>query len=275
MSEASWTCPNDMRLQHSGNELASEFNQKKPLPARNPPAHPKTRSALVQTIKPEWAKTPCIVAAPGPSLSQEQADLVRATGWPVLVCQDAHRLLPWADKLYGCDTRWWKHYEGVPDFAGEKWSTHHHGVANNKAEDQELYGLHLVNGDRQQFAGFSLDPSVIHYGDNSGFQSINLAVLLGSPYIVLIGFDMSHKNGHHFFGKHGGSLHNQEKFERWIPEFDAAAKNLPADRTIINATPGSAIHCWKHMPLEQAIENYMLHRNGAEPDAGGCRHSPR
>jgi len=264
MAQESSTCQSDTHWQHSGNESESESN---PNPSSPTPKaeHQRTKSAKLQTIKSEWAKSPSVVAAPGPSLNEEQADLVRATGWPVLVCQDAWRLLPWADKLYGCDCRWWNHYDGVPEFDGEKWSTHHPGVANNKQAEQERYGLHLVKGRRAQYEGFSLDPEVIHYGDNSGFQAINLALLLGSPYIVLIGFDLSSKNGHHFFGKHEGSLHNQEKFERWVPEFDKAAEMLPPEITIINATPGTAMHSFPEMSLVQAIENHRMHSNGSEP----------
>lgn len=263
MDQASWTCPSDTRSQRSDNESQCESNPGSPTPKKAPQ---KTKSASLQPIRPQWARKPSVVAAPGPSLNQQQADIVRASGWPVIVCQDAWRLLPWADKMYGCDSRWWSAYEGVPGFAGEKWSAHHPGVANNKTETQERYGINLVKGRRAQYDGFSYDPEVIHYGDNSGFQTLNLAVLLGSPYIVLIGFDMSHKNGHHFFGKHDHGLHNQEKFERWVPEFDKAAELLRPETTIINATPGSAIHSFPEMSLEQAIENYRVHCNGTEPD---------
>ncbi len=263
MDQASWTCPNDTPSQRSDSATQCES---KPPKKESPKVPPKTRSARVQTIRREWAKSPSVVAAPGPSLNQQQADIVQATGWPVLVCQDAWRLLPWAEKMYGCDSRWWNHYEGIPDFPGEKWSTHHPGVANNKEDEQERYGLHLVKGRRAQYDGFSLDPEVIHYGDNSGFQALNLALLLGSTYIVLIGFDMSHKNGHHFFGKHEGNLHNQEKFERWIPEFDKAAEHLPPETTIINATPGTAMHSFPEMSLEEAIDNYRVPCDRPEPD---------
>ena len=161
--------------------------------------------------------------------------------------------------MYACDARWWKTYAGVPDFSGEKWSTHHKGVSNNKAEAQELWGVNLVRGKRDQYAGFSFDSDVINYGDNSGFQAINLALLLGSTYIVLIGFDMSAKQGTHFFGDYKNGLTNNDEYERWIPEFDAAANNLPPYTKIINATPGTALHSFPEMTLERAIENYRLH----------------
>ena len=101
--------------------------------------------------------------------------------------------MPWADVLYGCNERWWDAHKGT-DFAGEKWSTHDTtGTANNKLKAAEKYGLQLVMG--APGAGFSTDPGLIHYGDNSGFQSVNLAILLASPYIVLVGFDMQHVGG--------------------------------------------------------------------------------
>ena len=201
------------------------------------------------------------MAAPGPSLTPEVAKRVKATNWPVLVCQDAWRLMPWADKLYGCDERWWVAYDGIPEFAGEKWSTHHKGVANDKSRIADRFGLKLVKGCRNQYGGFSFDPEVIFYGDNSGFQALNLAVLLGSPYIVLVGYNLSSKNGYHFFGEHKAGLHNQQHFERWVPEFDHAAKKLPEGIQIINATPDSALTSFPQMSLEDAIENYRLHSN--------------
>lgn len=214
-------------------------------------------------IRPEWSGKPSVVAAPGPSLTHEIAETVRATGWPVLVCQDAWRLFPWADKLYGCDSKWWNHYNGVPDFTGEKWTTRDSDSAhhNYKAEEIEKYGLQWVLGAPNQ--GFSLDPSLIHFGDNSGFQSINLAILLGSPYIVLVGFDMSDRGVGHFFGQHPQGLYQQDNYEQWVPKFERAAKELPADVTIVNATPGSAMRCFKMMELESAIAHHRLFSNGA------------
>lgn len=168
--------------------------------------------------------------------------------------------MPWADKLYGCDTRWWNYHKGVPDFPGEKWSTHQKdAAANDKAQVAEDYGVNLVRGERAQFAGFSTDPGCIFYGDNSGFQAINLAVLLGSPYIVLVGYDMSAKGKGHFFGKHPDGLHNQDNYERWVPEFDAAAAKLDGVK-IINATPDSALTSFETAQLEDAIAGWGAHK---------------
>ena len=223
--------------------------------------------AKLQKINPEWQGSPCVVAAPGPSLDQETALKVKASGWPVLVCQDAWRLMPWADKLYGCDARWWDCYEGVPEFAGEKWSTHgKEPTTNDKAEQAAKYGLKLVRGVSANDKGFSMNPAVIHYGDNSGYQSINLAVLLGSPYIVLVGFDMLHKGKGHFFGAHPSPLHNKTDYEVWVPRFRKAAEELPRDIVIVNATPNSALDCWPNVSLETALANGRLYRDRTKPD---------
>ena len=235
----------------------------------------------LQKIKPEWAGNPCVVAAPGPSLTIEIAEQVRSTGWPVLVCQDAWRLMPWADKLYGCDDRWWEVHKGVPDFHGEKWSSCGDAInGNDKRAIADKYDLLLVKGVRDHpdgqeahSSGFSLDPGLIHYGDNSGYQTINLAILLGAAYIVLVGYDMSKPNGKaHFFGDHPEGLIRQANYERWVPIFEKAAQKLPEGVIIINATENSAIRCFPIMSFGSAVEEYnRLHRDRTEPDARANR----
>lgn len=168
-----------------------------------------------------------------------------------MVVQDAYRLMPWADVLYGCDARWWNAHKGT-DFAGEKWSTHSKaGHADDKLETSEKYGLRLVAG--TQAAGFSTDPGLIHYNDNSGFQAVNLAILMASPYIVLVGFDMRHIEGKsHFFGDHPSDLFQRNEYESFVKKFDKAP--APDGTTIINATPGSALKCYQIMGLHDAID---------------------
>ena len=171
--------------------------------------------------------------------------------------------MPWADKLYGCDERWWYAHEGT-EFTGEKWSTHGDAKGNNDKRDiAAKYNVNLVQGRSANDQGFSTNPEIIHYGDNSGYQAVNLAILLGSPYIVLVGFNMSRPNGKgHFFGDHPKGLTNQEQYERWIPQFERAAKAL-TDTVIINATPDSALTCFPQMELDEAIDYYSLYRHRA------------
>ncbi|HCZ48509.1 MAG TPA: hypothetical protein DCZ11_05850, partial [Gammaproteobacteria bacterium] len=55
--------------------------------------------------------------------------------------------------------------------------------------------------------GLSASPLRIHQGGNSGYQALNLAVLLGAERVILLGYDM---HGGHWHGRHGGRLNNPE-----------------------------------------------------------------
>ena len=167
--------------------------------------------------------------------------------------------MPWADVLYGCDERWWDSQNGAMAFAGEKFSTHDKdSTSNDKTAAAEKYNLTLVKGGPG--VGFSLDQGLIHYGDNSGFQALNLAILFASPYIVLVGYDMRHVGGKaHFFGDHGNGLFQRNEYQSFAKKFDKAPP--PDGVQIINATPGSALTCYPMMDLEEAIENHSLYRH--------------
>ena len=201
---------------------------------------------LHPAIEPRWSE--CIVAASGPSLS-ELAPSCR--GLPIVAVNDSYRILPHADILYGCDEKWWDVHAGCPDFTGEKWSCHGDAQHNDKRSAAGRYGLHLVQGVDAE--GFSLDPSKIHYGSNSGFQAINLAILFGANRILLVGFDMSARGKSHFFGEHPPGLIRCNDYERFIPHFERAARRLPPAIEIINCTPGSALRCFPMMDIKDAL----------------------
>lgn len=154
--------------------------------------------------------------------------------------------------LYACDAKWWDVHGGCAGFAGEKWSSHGGVDSNDKTEVARKYGLNLVHGADAE--GFSLDPSVIHFGSNSGFQAINLAILFGAKRIILVGFDMTAGGGRsHFFGDHPSTLIQNRNYERFIPAFVRASKSLPKDIQIINCTPGSALRCFPMSELPDAL----------------------
>jgi hypothetical protein len=229
--------------------------------------------ARPEKISPSWQGEPCIVAATGPSLTPEVAQTCRMARWlrqwRVIAVQDAYRLMPWADALYGCDPRWWKVHKDCDGFKGEKWSTHVDNDADNKTAESEAYGIRLVRG--QDSSEFSFDPSVISYGQNSGFQAINLALLKGCRRIVLVGFDMQSVKGQaHFFGDHPPRLNGRTDYQIFIPRFEWAAKHLPKDVRIVNATPDSALRCFKMRTLEDALADDSVRGDRPEPD---CRAS--
>lgn len=212
--------------------------------------------AAVEVIEPVWAGARCIIAATGPSLTEEVVDLCRrahdAGTHRIVAVNDAYRLLPVADVLYACDTAWWNAHNGCPEFAGERWSCH--GVSTEKGQPENdkmpvanRYGLRLCGG--RLDVGFSRNPGHVHYGNLSGFQAINFAILRGVIEGLLVGFDMHDRNGRHFFGPHPRPLSNAFNFERNVSVFNDAARSMPPGVEIKNCTPGSAIKCFGEYDL--------------------------
>jgi hypothetical protein len=223
----------------------------------------------LQRISADW-NCPVVVAATGPSLTAEVAARVRRARWPeekcrVIAVNDAYRLLPYADILYACDETWWKvHIADVEKtFHGERWTTHEgrqRGESNWKGDMPAEWNVNLVAG--KAASTFSTDPAVIHYGSNSGFQAVNLALLKGATQVVLVGFDMRVVAGRrHFFGDHPEPLHNRADYNSFIAPFEIASRKgaLP----IVNATPGSALGCFPRVDLDAAIAGWS--------DGGGGR----
>jgi hypothetical protein len=192
-----------------------------------------------------WAGRTVVVAAPG--LTEDVAEA--CCGFPAVVVNNAWQRLPSADVLFACDSAWWHFHRGVPAFEGEKWSSH--GTSNDKHDVWRAYGIHVIGG--KHGTEFSTTPGVIHYGSNSGFQAINLAIQFGAPRIVLVGFNMQKVGGlSHFHGDHPKGLRNADPV-RFLTYFRQAAKKMPAGVTIINATPDSLLSCFPQMDLVEAL----------------------
>jgi hypothetical protein len=213
---------------------------------------PDSRVAISE-IALRWLGKTVVVAASGPSLTKETADACKGV---LTVCvNDAHRLFPWAEVLYACDAAWWHEYDGVLEFLGERCSSHSSSKKdkNDKQQAADRWGLKLVEG--RHGNGFSTNPAFIHYGENSGFQAINLAILFGARRLLLVGFDMHNPNGkRHFFGNHPKELRNSDP-RVFIKNFVKAANPvlMPKGVQIINCTPGSALECFPRMALKDAL----------------------
>lgn len=208
-------------------------------------------------IERKWQGQAAILAATGPSLTEAVAIQCReahsAGTHRIGVVNDAYRLFPNADLLYACDAAWWEVHKGAPGFKGEKWTSQsgdRHPI--DKRYLATKYGLNIIRG--RYADGFSDDPNIIHFGANSGFQLLNVALLMGANPIILVGYNMRHVGGkRHFFGDHPRPLSNASNFEKWAPNFAKAAKTLAPDIRIINATPDSAITCFERMDLQCAL----------------------
>jgi hypothetical protein len=175
--------------------------------------------------------------------------LERAYGRARLIAvNNSWKLCPWADVLYAVDARWWLDKSGCPKFRGMK-------VTGDKHAAQR-YGLKLVmlarDTQRIQPAGNEL----VTWGGNSGFQAMNLAIKWGCAKVVLVGIDVTVKNGVHWHGKHGKGLGNptETSTKKWAASFDGAATELPSGVSVVNCSPLSALKCFPKMAFEEALE---------------------
>ncbi len=183
-----------------------------------------------------------ICIASGPSLTKDDVEYCRGKG-RVYVVNDSWRMAPWADVLYACDADWWDHYDGVPEFTGEKWTINARAATH--------YGLNWIGGDEQ--CKWSKEQGRLATGGNSGFQALNLAELQDADRIILLGYDMGATPGgrRHWFGNHPAPLNRPSNYTGWVLNFAEAASVISAE--VLNCSRVSALECFKKMDLRAAI----------------------
>jgi hypothetical protein len=206
----------------------------------------------------EWEGETVALIGSGPSLTQEQCNTVRSLN--TIAVNDAWILAPWADVLYFADHRWlvW-HCEALASFKGVKVSIEQHMQVEFPPDVHVL--RNLDNGDP---AGLSLDPTGIKTGCNSGYQALNLAVLLGAKRIILLGYDYRFDGSRsHFFGDHPVPT-----FENHLPGYaqkfsTIENKLIELGIEVLNATPGTALNAFPKVSLEDVI---CEHRHQRQPE---------
>lgn len=105
--------------------------------------------------------------------------------------------------------------------------------------------------------GLSLDPELVHTGSNSGYQAINLAVLLGAARILLLGYDMRITGERtHWHGDHPVGMTNplQGTLAGWVPAFAGAAADLERLGVVcINCSRETALTCFPRARVEDVL----------------------
>ena len=199
-----------------------------------------------------WVPIPifknCTVAilGGGPSLTQNQVNAVDK--YPVIAINDAYKLAPWANILYGCDAKWWKWNE--PFFRGTKVGLKWDAVKGvfhsgwNDVERRDVLALASTGVD-----GLEDAPNGLRTGTNSGYQAINLAVHLGAKRILLLGYDMKSSGGRsHWFGEHPDKV--EPPYSTMLMHFPSLVEPLKKRGVeVINCTPDSALNVFKKMDL--------------------------
>lgn len=226
------------------------------------------------TIEPVFKGQTGVLIATGPSLNEEQVEVVRKARdegkCRVITVNNAYQLAPWTDAHISCNDDWWRHYwprdEVLRNMPGDKYTWY-----------QELAAAYDIKYIRAIVKdGLSLDPSVIHINHGSGPMGLNLAVHYGFSRLLLIGHDMKFAkdyNGRqqkvgsaprHFFGEYPKELQHWPSvkvglskpgvIDGLIEAYDKMPPDLEkAGMEVINCTPGSALPTFPLSTLEKEL----------------------
>jgi hypothetical protein len=187
--------------------------------------------------RPDWSGRTVVCIASGPSLTAEDCEATK--GHPTIVTNTTFRMAPWADVLFGFDSRWWRAHI---------------------AEVRQVFKGRLISAS-QIAANLGVEstfgaPWFRQYA-NSGACAISMALAGGASKIVLLGYDCQNgPNGEkHWHGDHPKGLTNCASMPRWGQVFtrvsiDAEVQGVP----VINATRRTALRCFKKAELADALK---------------------
>lgn len=197
---------------------------------------------------PDWSKETAVLVASGPSAKDVNLEIAKGKA-RFITTNDSWKLAPWADALYACDYDWWKVNNGCREFQGLRIS----------ADMEAIKQFDLCNifcSRRSDWMDYDLKNNTIGWGGNSGFGALNIAVKFMAKRILLVGYDMSIKGGHHWHGLHPETLHNptHNNTIRWRRALDAAAEGLRDHGVeVLNCSDVSALTQYRKVSFEEAF----------------------
>lgn len=201
-----------------------------------------------------WPGSTIVCIGGGPSLTPADVDACRGRA-RVIAINDAYKLAPWADVLYACDGKWWGWHKQALKFPGLKFAI--------DCSSSKYPGVQCLRVEAK--LGLSRHPERLCTGDNSGYQAINLAVLLGAQRILLLGYDMARgpKGQSHWFGEHPGGVNGRppapspyHKFLQAFPSLVEPLKQLGVE--VVNCTRKTALTVFPQRPLEEMLPAHEL-----------------
>lgn len=197
------------------------------------------------TVPRLWDGETAVCVATGPSLTPADVEACRGRA-KVIAIKDAIDLAPFADVLYGCGAdsgQWWpRNGDRLASFLGLRFTLD--PVAARWAQVLKV----------GPETGLSHDPTTICHGRNSGYQALNLAVLLGATRILLLGYDMQPgpRGESHVHGDHPWRA--QLPFDAFLRDFASIVTPLAAAGVqVINCTRRTALTVFPQLTIEEAL----------------------
>ena len=196
-----------------------------------------------------WPGETTVIIGGGSSLTPEDVAFCRDKA-RVIAIKEGQQLAPWADAVYASDYKWWRHYRGLPDYNGLKYSI----AQSSDLVDWTLWpDVQVLRNTGEK--GIELDPSGLRTGFNSGYAAVNLAYhLAGRCRIVLLGFDMwaGPSGEQNWFGHHG--LHLDSPYPIFLDAFRSIEQPLKdLGVQVVNASRFSVLTSFPRVSLEEAF----------------------
>ncbi len=237
------------------------------LTDKTPPVNPPDAKPIEPIYKGETG----VLIATGPSLIDEQLDIVRTQqdmgNCRVITLNNVYERMPSTDVMLSCDAPWWRWYyprkEDLQNLPCPKYTWF--------PDLAKRFNIDYIKGEIKP--GLSFDPGVVRINHGSSPMCINLAVHLGFKRLILIGHDMKFAPDYnprkrdpgstprHYFGEYPGPLQHwpSVKVGRFVPgvidglieTYDAMRPDLKtAGLEVINCTPGTALTSFPLSTLE-------------------------
>lgn len=199
-----------------------------------------------------WPGEPVVILGGGSSLTAEDVAFCRGKA-RVIAIKEAHQLAPWAEVLYAADAKWWRFYNGAPDFDGLKYSIEQ-SVDQPPTDWSAWPDVRVLRNTGAD--GLELDPSGLRTGYNSGYQAVNLAYHLAGPTrMILLGFDMwtGPRGEQNWFGAHPN--HVPSPYPIFLQAFRGLARPLEAAGVrVLNASRFTVLDTFPRVALEEAFQ---------------------
>lgn len=116
--------------------------------------------------------------------------------------------------------------------------------------------MRRLRHDNEERTGLSLSPGRLNTGGNSGYQAVNLAVLLGAARIILLGYDMkpSATGALHCHPDHPDRNPHAAQLALWAGRFRSMLPDLGRMKVeVVNCSRETAIDCFPQAPLEAVL----------------------
>lgn len=198
--------------------------------------------------RPDWSGRTVVCLASGPSLTVEDCEAVRASGYPTIVTNTTFRRCLWASMLFGYDSRWWKaHAKEVVEsgFAGRLL------CASPIAPNLGVETVHNA-------------PWLRSY-PNSGACSIAIAIAGRASRVVLLGFDCAPMGSRlHWHEDHPPAfgMTNCASISAWPRHFRNVARDAEREGVeVVNASRATALRCFRRGSLADLMAGTTMTEN--------------